>query len=197
MRNRKELAVVLAAVLLTNTIVFADSLSLLPRIGPAPSFMLTTQDNAQLKLTDLRGKVVAVTFIFTTCKDTCPVLTAKLVGVQRKLAADVSPNVAFVEISLTPKHDTPDVLKAYADAHNADLSRWSFLTGDAKQIQALAKQYGVFVKAKKSADDVDHGFLTSIIDRAGIIRVQYMGVRFEPSELLADLQALVKEVASP
>ena len=197
MRNRKELAVVLAAVLLTNTIVFADSLSLLPRIGPAPSFMLTTQDNAQLKLTDLRGKVVAVTFIFTTCKDTCPVLTAKLVGVQRKLAADVSPNVAFVAISLTPKHDTPDVLKAYADAHNADLSRWSFLTGDAKQIQALAKQYGVFVKAKKSADDVDHGFLTSIIDRAGIIRVQYMGVRFEPNELLADLQALVKEVASP
>ena len=197
MRNRKELTVVLAAVLLTNTIVFADSLSLLPRIGPAPSFMLTTQDNAQLKLTDLRGKVVAVTFIFTTCKDTCPVLTAKLVGVQRKLAADVSPNVAFVAISLTPKHDTPDVLKAYADAHNADLSRWTFLTGDAKQIQALAKQYGVFVKAKKSADDVDHGFLTSIIDRAGIIRVQYMGVRFEPSELLADLQALVKEVASP
>ena len=197
MRNRKELAVVLAAVLLTNTIVFADSLSLLPRIGPAPSFMLTTQDNAQLKLTDLRGKVVAVTFIFTTCKDTCPVLTAKLVGVQRKLAADISPNVAFVAISLTPKHDTPDVLKAYADAHNADLSRWTFLTGDAKQIQALAKQYGVFVKAKKSADDVDHGFLTSIIDRAGIIRVQYMGVRFEPNELLADLQALVKEVASP
>ena len=197
MRNRKELAVVLAAVLLTNTIVFADSLSLLPRIGPAPSFMLTTQDNAQLTLTDLRGKVVAVTFIFTTCKDTCPVLTAKLVGVQRKLAADVSPNVAFVAISLTPKHDTPDVLKAYADAHNADLSRWTFLTGDAKQIQALAKQYGVFVKAKKSADDVDHGFLTSIIDRAGIIRVQYIGVRFEPNELLADLQALVKELASP
>ena len=197
MRNRKELAAVLAAVILTNAIVFADSLSLLPRIGPAPSFMLTTQDNAQLKLTDLRGKVVAVTFIFTTCKDTCPVLTAKLVGVQRKLAADISPNVAFVAISLTPKHDTPDVLKAYADAHNADLSRWSFLTGDAKQVQALAKQYGVFVKAKKSADDVDHGFLTSIIDRAGIIRVQYMGVRFEPSELLADLQALVKEFASP
>ena len=197
MRNRKELAAVLAAVLLINAIVIADSLSLLPRIGPSPSFMLTTQDNAQLKLTDLRGKVVAVTFIFTTCKDTCPVLTAKLVGVQRKLAADISPNIAFVAISLTPKHDTPDLLKVYADAHNADLSRWSFVTGDAKQIQALAKQYGVFVKTKKSADDVDHGFLTSIIDRAGIIRVQYMGVRFEPNELLADLQALVKKVASP
>ncbi len=171
--------------------------SRLPRIGPAPNFHLTTQDKSQLKLSDLNGKVVAVTFIFTTCQDTCPVLTAKLVSVQRKLAADISPNVAFVAISLTPKHDTPDVLKAYANAHNADLSRWSFLTGDAKQIHALAKQYGVFVKAKKTADDVDHGFLTSIIDRAGVIRVQYMGVRFEPNELLADLQSLVREPAAP
>ena len=89
------------------------------------------------------------------------------------------------------------MLKAYANAHGADLKRWSFLTGDEKQIHALAKQFGVFVKKKKSDDDVDHGILTSIIDRGGMIRVQYMGVRFEPNELLADLQALVKEVASP
>ncbi len=89
------------------------------------------------------------------------------------------------------------MLKAYANAHNADLSRWSFLTGDEKQIHNLAKQFGVFVKRKKSEDDVDHGFLTSIIDRSGIIRVQYMGVRFEPNEMLADLQDLVKEVAAP
>lgn len=197
MRNWKNLAAVFAAMLLTNAIVFADSISLLPRIGEAPPFSLTTQDNAQLKLTDLRGKVVAVTFIFTTCKDTCPALRAKLVGVRRKLSTEISPNVAFVAISFTPKHDTPDVLKAHANAHGADLSHWSFLTGDAKQIHALAKQYGVFVKAKKTAGDVDHGFLTSIIDRAGGIRVQYMGVRFEPNELLADLQGLVKEAAAP
>ena len=195
--NFTRMIVVTSLLYFNATVAVSANDSQLPRIGPAPSFSLTTQDKAPLKLVDLRGKVVAVTFIFTTCKDTCPVLTAKLVGVQRKLAADVSPNVAFVAISLTPKHDTPDVLKAYADAHNADLSRWYFLTGDAKQIQALAKQFGVFVKAKTSADDVDHGFLTSIIDRAGIIRVQYMGVRFEPNELLADLQALVKEATAP
>ena len=195
--NFTRMIVVTSLLYFNATVAVSANDSQLPRIGPAPSFSLTTQDKAPLKLVDLRGKVVAVTFIFTTCKDTCPVLTAKLVGVQRKLAADVSPNIAFVAISLTPKHDTPDVLKAYANAHNADLSRWSFLTGDAKQIQALAKQYGVFVKAKKSADDVDHGFLTSIIDHAGVIRVQYMGVRFEPNELLADLQALVKEATAP
>ena len=195
--NFTWMIVVLVLLCVTTATPVSANDSPLPQIGPAPDFFLTTQDNTQLKLTDLRGKVVAVTFIFTTCRDTCPVLTAKLVGVQRKLAADISPNVAFVAISLTPKHDTPDVLKAYAKAHNADLSRWAFLTGDIKQIQALAKQYGVFVKAKKTAADVDHGFLTSIIDRTGVIRVQYMGVRFETNELFADLQALVKEAASP
>jgi protein SCO1 len=195
--NFARMIVVLALLYVAAATPVSANDSPLPQIGPAPSFMLTTQNNAQLKLTDLRGKVVAVTFIFTTCKDTCPVLTAKLVSVQKKLSAEINPNVAFIAISLTPKHDTPDVLKAYANAHNADLSRWSFLTGDAKQIQALAKQYGVFVKAKKTADDVDHGFLTSIVDRAGVIRVQYMGVRFEVNELLADLQSLVQEPAAP
>jgi protein SCO1 len=195
--NFIRMIVVIALLYLNAAMPVSANDSQLPRIGPAPSFSLTTQDNTQLKLTDLRGKIVAVTFIFTTCKDTCPVLTAKLVGVQKKLAADVSPHVAFVAISLTPKHDTPEVLKAYANAHGADLSRWSFLTGDAKQIHALAKQIGVFVKAKKSADDVDHGFLTSIIDRAGVIRVQYLGVRFEPDEMRADLQALVQEPSAP
>lgn len=137
----------------TTTMVVSGNDSQLPKIGPAPNFSLTTQDKAQLKLADLRGKIVAVTFIFTTCQDTCPILIAKLVGVQKKLAADMSPYIAFVAITLTPKHDTPEVLKAYANAHGADLSRWSFLTGDAKQIHALAKQYGVFVKTKNTDGD--------------------------------------------
>jgi protein SCO1 len=189
--------IVLAAGLLwASCSIGADGQSL-PRVGLAPAFALTTQDSAQLKLADLRGKVVAVTFIFTTCKDTCPVLTAKLVSVQRKLAGAGDADIAFAAITLTPKHDTPEVLKKYAQAHGADLSHWSFLTGDAKQIHALAKQYGVFVKAKAAQDDVDHGFLTSLIDRNGIIRVQYMGTRFAPEEMLADLRALARESASP
>jgi protein SCO1 len=195
--NYKRTLIAIALLYLNSAMAVSANDSQLARIGPAPNFSLTTQDNAQLKLSDLNGKVVVVTFIFSTCKDTCPVLTAKLIGVQKKLSVEISPNVAFVAISLTPKHDTPGVLKAYANAHGADLSHWSFLTGDAKQIHTLAKQYGVFIKARKTADDVDHGFLTSIVDRAGIIRVQYMGVRFEPNEMLADLESLVKEVASP
>jgi protein SCO1/2 len=171
--------------------------SALPRIGAAPEFALTTQDEQPLTLRDLHGKVVAVTFIFTQCQDTCPVLTAKLVGVQRKLAATIGDDIRFVAISLTPKHDTPQVLKRYALAHGADLTRWSFLTGDARQIRGLTKQFGVFVKTKQKSNDVDHGFLTSIIDRSGVIRVQYMGVRFKPDEFIADLESLAQEPSGP
>jgi protein SCO1 len=111
MKAIRFLILVLLLVACISSIVFAND-SPLPRIGTAPGFSLTTQDNAPLKLADLRGKIVAVTFIFTTCQDTCPVLTAKLVGVQKKLPSEISPLVAFIAITLTPKHDTPDVLKA-------------------------------------------------------------------------------------
>jgi protein SCO1 len=167
--------------------------TVLPSIGAAADFSLTTQDKRSLTLRELRGKVVAVTFIFTQCRDTCPMLTAKLVGIERKLAVSRDADIRFVAISLTPKHDTPEVLKRYAQAYSADLSRWAFLTGDAAQIHDLARQYGVFVRKKETQDDVDHGFLTSLVDRAGNIRVQYMGTRFEPAEMLADLRALAQE----
>ena len=54
----------------------------LAKIGPAPTFTLTTVDGGRLPLDDLRGRVVAVTFIYATCADTCPLLTAKLTGLQ-------------------------------------------------------------------------------------------------------------------
>src|SRR5499427_19109 len=67
----------------------------LSKIGPAPEFTLTTQDKARLSLRELRGKVVAVTFIYASCADTCPLLTAKLAGLQARLGADFGPKVFF------------------------------------------------------------------------------------------------------
>ena len=91
------------------------------RSDPAPEFKLTDQDGKPFALRDLRGKVAVVTFIFTTCSDTCPLLTAKLIGVQKRLGADQS-KVFFTAITVDPLNDTPPVLKKYAQAHSADLS---------------------------------------------------------------------------
>ena len=60
----------------------------LSKIGPAPEFTLTTQDARRLRLGDLRGKVVAVTFVYATCTDTCPMLTAKMAALQQRLGKD-------------------------------------------------------------------------------------------------------------
>jgi len=151
----------------------------LPKIAPAPGFTLTSQDGAQISLADLRGKVVAVTFIFTLCTATCPVLTPMMSLVQDRLGPDFGTNVAFVSITIDPERDTPEMLKLYAQMYGADLAGWSFLTGEAAAIQDLTRRYGVFA-SKTAGGDIEHSFLTSIIDRHGIIRVQYLGVRFDP-----------------
>ncbi|MEQ1882522.1 MAG: SCO family protein [Burkholderiales bacterium] len=163
----------------------------LPRIGPAPEFTLVNQDGNPFSLRDTRGKVAVVTFIFTSCSDTCPLLTAKLVGVQRKLKDDV-PNVAFAAITIDPLNDTPAMLRKYALAHSVDPTHFAFLTGSLGQIEDVARRYAVFRKTEASGN-IEHTFLTSLIDRQGTLRVQYLGTRFDPDEFTRDLRALLKE----
>jgi protein SCO1 len=163
----------------------------LPTIGPAPEFTLTDQEGKPFSLRDVRGKVAVVTFIFTTCSDTCPLLTAKLVGIQKRLGPDQS-KVFFTAVTVDPLNDTPPVLKKYAQAHSADLSRFAFLTGSMGEIEDVTRRYAIFQK-KQPSGSVDHTFLTSIVDQAGILRVQYLGVRFDPKEFLGDLKSVLAE----
>jgi protein SCO1/2 len=164
----------------------------LPKIAPAPEFALTSQGGAPVTLADFRGKVVAVTFIFTMCTTTCPVLTPMMSFVQDQLGADFGAKIAFVSITVDPERDTPDVLKEYAQAFGANFAGWSFLTGTPSAIRDVTRRYGVYA-SKSGNGDVDHTFLTSVVDRRGILRVQYLGVRFDPEEFRHDLLSLLKE----
>jgi protein SCO1/2 len=164
----------------------------LSKIAPAPGFLLTSQDGAQVSLADLHGKVVAVTFIFTLCTATCPVLTPMMSLVQERLGRDFASKIAFASITVDPEHDTPEMLKLYAQAYDADVAGWSFLTGPPPVIADLMRRYGVFA-AKNADGDIEHSFLTSIVDQRGILRVQYLGVRFDPDEFRRDLLSLVRE----
>jgi protein SCO1 len=164
----------------------------LPKIGPAPEFTLTKQDGKRLALKELRGKVLAITFIFASCTDTCPLLTAKMVGIQDRLGSAFGTQVFFLSITVDSERDTPAVLKRYAEAHRANTAGWAFLTGSEAEIREVAKSYGIYYK-KGPRGDVDHTFLTSLVDPSGILRVQYMGVRFNPDEMLRDVQGLLRE----
>ena len=184
------LVVLLATARLTGRET-AGAVETLPRIGPAPEFTLTNQEGLRASLSALRGRVVAITFIYTTCVDTCPLLTAKMAGLQERLGRDFGPRVQFVSITVDPARDTPAVLKRYAKQHGVQTAGWAFLTGSPSEIRAVAKQYGVYYRTLRG--NVDHTFLTSLVDQDGTLRVQYLGVRFDPNELLRDLQTLMRE----
>jgi protein SCO1/2 len=164
----------------------------LPTIGPAPDFSLTSQDGVPVSLRDFRGKVLAITFIFTSCADTCPLLTAKMVQVQDALGPDFGAKISFVSITVDPERDTSAVLKDYARTFGADLKGWAFLTGTPAAIDDVTDRYGIYAQPV-SQGGVDHTFLTSLIDQEGNLRVQYLGVRFDPEEFRRDLLSLLGE----
>jgi protein SCO1/2 len=164
----------------------------LPKIALAPEFVLTSQDGAPVTLADFRGKVVAVTFILTMCTATCPVLTPMMSFVQDQLGNDFGTKIAFVSITVDPERDTAEVLKRYAQAFGANFAGWSFLTGSPEAIREVTHRYGVYA-SKTANGDVEHTFLTSIVDPRGILRVQYLGVRFDPGEFRRDLLSLLEE----
>ena len=164
----------------------------LPKIAPAPEFALTSQDGAPVTLADYRGKVVAVTFILTMCTTTCPILAPMMSFVQDQLGRDFGAKISFVSITVDPERDTAEVLRQYAQSFGANFAGWSFLTGTPEAIRDVTRRYGVYA-SKTANDDVEHTFLTSIVDPHGILRVQYLGVRFDPEEFRRDLLSLLKE----
>jgi len=103
-----------------------------------PNAELVTQDGQAVRFHDLlRGRQVAINAIFTTCKDVCPLETANMVQLRKVLGARVGKDVHLYSISIDPKRDTPEVLKAYAEKFGAD---WTFLTGRPEDIKLIMKK---------------------------------------------------------
>src|SRR5256714_14478655 len=109
-----------------------------------PNVPLRTQDGATVHLYDdlLKGKAVAINLIYTSCKDECPLETARLVQVQRLLGDRVGKDIFFYSLSSDPTHDTPAVLKAYAEKFGVGPG-WLFLTGRTDDITLIAKKLGL------------------------------------------------------
>ena len=109
-----------------------------------PNVSLTTQDGATVRFYDdlLKGKSVAINLVYTRCKDECPLETARLVQVQRLLGSRVGKDIFFYSISIDPEHDTPEVLKGYAEKFGVGPG-WLFLTGREADVKVVAKKLGL------------------------------------------------------
>ncbi len=122
-----------------------------------PNVPLVTQDGKAVRFYDdvIKGKVVAISFIFTHCKDACPTETANLRRVQKSLGERVGRDIFFYSISIDPEHDTPATLKEYAGKFSAGPG-WTFLTGKKADILLLRKKLGLYREAGRGEKLAGH-----------------------------------------
>lgn len=209
----RQIAVVAFALLAATLTAYAHSLADLERMlgskekffqaidKEAPNFTLADPDGRSVRLTDFRGKVVVLHFIYAACPDVCPLHSDRIGRVQDMVNnTPMKTQVQFISISTDPKNDTPDVLRAYGELHAFDVSNWNFLTTTSDQpsdaTRKLAERFGHKFVEQKDGYQI-HGIVTHIIDKAGRWRANFHGLRFDPVNLVLFVNALVNDVQRP
>jgi len=121
-----------------------------------PNVALTTHEGKTVRFFDdlIKNKVVAINFMYASCPDSCPLETAQMLNVQRILGDRVGRDIFFYSITIDPKNDTPEVLKAYMKKFGVGPG-WTFLTGKQEDVTLLRKKLGLY-QAAVEEDRKDH-----------------------------------------
>jgi len=134
---------------------------------PAPDFRLTDQLGAPISLSQFKGKPVVLTFLYTHCKDLCPLTAEKLHVVMQNLGSDAQ-KVAVLAVSIDPKGDTTAAALAFSKAHRME-GYWHFLTGTFNALSPIWSNYDVY--ADTSDQSVNHSFALYVLDKQGRERI--------------------------
>ena len=157
-----------------------------------PDDPLLDQTGTARKLSDWRGRAVAVTFVYTRCPvpDFCPLMDRQFARLQRIIAADpaLRSRVHLASISFDPVHDTLGVIREHAEARGADPALWSYLTGSAAAIDRVTSRFGVSTIQEKDANTLTHNLRTAVIDPHGRLVKVYSGNEWTTDALLDDLK---------
>jgi len=166
----------------------------LVRSRPAPDFDLIDHRGARATPDTYAGKILVVDFVYTECPGPCPIQTTNQVGVQRRIPEALRDGIHFLSFSLDPETDRPEVLEAYALARGADLSTWSFLTGDKAAMAALVLEWGIG-SVRQDDGTIDHTLITFLV-RDGRVLSRYTMAEAQEDRLLQDLIALAESDAA-
>jgi len=153
----------------------ADPKGVPPRPGPlgvgelVPDFAMTTQDGSALRLSDLRGDVVALTFIYTRCPlpDFCPAIDGKFAELARRISAvpGRADRVRLLSISFDPEHDTPEKLRAHAGLRGARPPLWTFAVASHAELARVAGALGL--EYAPASGQVAHNRVAAVIGPDG------------------------------
>jgi protein SCO1/2 len=158
-----------------------------------PDDELRDQQGQARKLSDWRGRALAVTFVYTRCPlpDFCPLMDRHFAALQRAIQADpeLRQRAHLVSVSFDPTHDTAEVIAAHAKARGADAETWSYLTGSPAAIDHFTSRFGVSTIAESdAAATITHNLRTAIVDRRGRLVKIHSGNEWTVDEVLADLR---------
>ena len=181
----------------------------LPVYDEIPSFSLTDQMGRTFTKEALQGKVVLANFIFTNCTAFCPTLTPRMGEIQANLEHDglLGNEVLLLSFSVDPEHDTPEILRSYAERHGANHDGWRFLTGPPEIIQqvitdGLKLAYGRVNEDNRHTHedgsihtheyDVFHTNRVMLGDKSGRVRAYYDGgADWDMAKVLRDIHQLL------
>jgi len=151
-----------------------------------PDFTLTDQTGRRVRLSEMRGEPVAVSFIYTRCPiaTACPLTTAKFSKLDLMLVGEGMGKLLVITVE--PERDTPAVLAAYGRKAGADPARWKFLTGTPKEVADVASRFGVLYYPESG--QVIHSQAVAVVDPRGRLATIYYGESWEPEHLLRDMK---------
>ena len=178
----------------------------------APDFQLHDQFDEPIRLSEQRGKVVVLTFLYTNCPDACPIITERIHQAYRQLGSDAS-RMTVIAVTVDPAHDTVAQVRTYSTSKDM-LDKWHFLVGSESAVAPVWAAYGIEAlnldtqaalaqtsatsasaptpTSLPSAGLVDHSSPIFLIDRNGKARA-ILDINFAPSDLAQDVRALLAE----
>ena len=190
----------------------ADPLQYIMLNGEAksvPEFAFLNQDSLFISNEDFNGKVYVAEFFFTSCPSICPIMNKNMKRIEERFGTRNDFGIA--SFTIDPEHDTPSVLKEYAEGYDVFSQNWHFLTGDKEKLYHLANQgFNIFASVNPRVEGgFEHQGYFALIDKNGYIRsrtdqfdnpiVYYMGLDQEDVEiqevelLMEDIEKLLKE----
>jgi protein SCO1 len=158
-----------------------------------PDFAMVNQDGKRIHLSEYQGDVLLVTFIYTRCPfpDYCPLVSKNFSKIYASLRKDPSlgPKIRLLSVSFDPQHDTPAVLRQYAETFRATtggdpFARWQFAAVPPKELVKVANFFGLYYSTE--GDQITHSMSTTVISPEGTVYKWYQDNDWKPADLIED-----------